>query len=55
MKCFAIPVIIGAKGIVSKGKKYLETIPGQHAIDSLQKYTVLGTLHIISKVLQSET
>jgi hypothetical protein len=36
MKCFAIPVIIGATGIVSKSlQKYLETIPGQHSIDSL--------------------
>jgi hypothetical protein len=38
MKCFVIPVIIGATGIVTKGpKKYLETIPGKHPIDSLQK------------------
>jgi hypothetical protein len=38
MKCFVIPVIIGATGIVSKSlQKYVETIPGQHSIDSLQK------------------
>jgi hypothetical protein len=38
MKCFVIPVIIMAMGIVNKSlKKYLETIPGQHSIDSLQK------------------
>jgi hypothetical protein len=38
MKCFVIPVIIGATGIVSKSlQKYLESIPGQHSIDSLQK------------------
>jgi hypothetical protein len=38
MKCFVIPVIIGATGIVSKSlQKYLETIPGQHSIDSLEK------------------
>jgi hypothetical protein len=36
MKCFIIPVITGATGIVTKGlKKYLETIPGKHSIDSL--------------------
>jgi hypothetical protein len=30
MKCFVIPVIIGATGIVSRSlQKYLETIPGQ--------------------------
>jgi hypothetical protein len=52
-----MPVIIGATGIVTRGlKKHLETIPGKHSIDSLQKKTaVLGTSHIIRKVLQSET
>jgi hypothetical protein len=34
MKCFVIPVIIGATGIVTRElKKYLETIPGKHSID----------------------
>jgi hypothetical protein len=38
MKCLVIAVVIGATGIVTKGlKKYLETIPGKHSIDSLQK------------------
>jgi hypothetical protein len=38
MKCFVIPVIIGATRIVTKGiTKYQETIPGKHSIDSLQK------------------
>jgi hypothetical protein len=56
MKCFVIPVTIGVTGIVSKSlQKYLETIPGQHSIDSLQKTAMLGTSHIIREVLQSET
>jgi hypothetical protein len=56
MKCFVITVIIGTTGIVIKGlKKYLETIPGKYSIDSVQKTAVLGTSHIIRKVLQSET
>jgi hypothetical protein len=56
MKCFVIPVIIGATGIVTEGlKKYLKTIPGKHSIDYLQKTAVLGTSYIIRKVLQSET
>jgi hypothetical protein len=55
-KCFGIPVIIGATGIVSKSfQKYLETIPGQHSIDSLQKTVIPATSHIIRKVLQAET
>jgi hypothetical protein len=47
MKCLVIPVITVATGIVTKGlKKYLETIPGKHPTDSLQKTAVLGTSHI---------
>jgi hypothetical protein len=38
MKCFVIPVIIEATGIVTRGlKKYLETIPGKHSIYALEK------------------
>jgi hypothetical protein len=55
MKCFVIPVITGATRIVTRGVKNLETIPGKHSTDSLQKSAVLGTSHIIWKVLQSET
>jgi hypothetical protein len=56
MKCFVIPVVTGAMGIVSKTlKKYLVTIPGQHSIDTLQKNTIQRTSHIIRKVLQSGT
>jgi len=53
MKC--IPVIIRDTGIVIKGlKKNLEAVPGKHSIDSLQKTAILGTSHIIRKVLQCE-
>jgi hypothetical protein len=56
MKCFVILVVTGATGIVTKGlKKYLETIPGKHSIDLLQKTAALGTSHIKRKVLHSET
>jgi hypothetical protein len=56
MFCHILPVINGATGIVSKSlQKYLQTIPGQHSIDSLQKTAILGTSHIIRKVLQAET
>jgi hypothetical protein len=37
MKFFVITVTTGATGIVIKSLKNLETIPGQHSIDSLQK------------------
>jgi len=51
MNCIFIPVIInGATGMVEK----LESVPGKHSVDSLQKTAVLGTSHIIRKVLQPE-
>jgi len=43
-KCFIIPVISGANGIVTKDlRKNLEAVPGKHSIDSLQKTATLGT------------
>ena len=35
-------------------RKNLEVVPGKHWIDSLQKTAILGTSHIIRKVLQCE-
>ena len=53
LKCTIVPVIIGATGIVTRSlKKNLESVPGKHSIDSLQKTAILGTSHIIQKVLQ---
>ena len=48
-------VILGESGIVTRSlKKNLETIPGKHSIDSLQKTAILGTSHTIREVLQCE-
>jgi hypothetical protein len=56
LKCTIITVIIGATGIVTRSlKKNFETVPEKHSIDSLQKTAILGTSHIIRKVLQCET
>ena len=55
VKCTIMPVIIGATGIVTTDlRKNLEAVPGKHSIDSLQKAAILGTPHIIRKVLQCE-
>ena len=55
LKWTIIPVIIGATGIVTRSlRKNLEAVPGKHSIDSLQKTAILGTSHIIRKVLQCE-
>jgi hypothetical protein len=32
----------------------LETVPGNNSIDSLQKTAILGTSHVIRKVVQCE-
>jgi hypothetical protein len=55
LKCTIIPVINGANGIVTRSlRKNLEAVPGKHSIDS-QQTAILGTSHIIRKVLQCET
>jgi hypothetical protein len=55
LKCTIVPVIAGATGIVTRSlRKNLETVPGKHSIDSLQKTATLGTSHITRKVLQCE-
>jgi len=55
LKCKIIAVINGATGIVTRGlRKKFQTITEKHSVDSLQKTAVLGTSHIMQKVLQSE-
>ena len=47
-----IPIIIGATGIVEKGiQSYLRKIPGKHNLYNLQRSAILGTAHILRKVL----
>jgi len=47
---------IRAAGLVTKGlENNLKTILGKRSIDSLQKTSVLGTSHILWKVVQTET
>ena len=49
-------VIIGATGIVDKNiKKYVGRIPGCHNIYRLQRSAILGTAHILRKVLSIKT
>jgi len=47
-----IPVIIGATGTISNSfRKYMSSIPGKHEVKELQKIAILGTAHILRKVL----
>ena len=51
-KLEVIPVIIGATGIVEKNiQSYLKKIPGNHNVYNFQRSAILGTAHILRKVL----
>jgi hypothetical protein len=48
-----IPVIIGATGTISKSyRKYVRSIPGNNKVRELQKTAILGTAHILRKMLR---
>ena len=52
VKTKVIPVIIGASGTISKSfRKYVSNITGNHDVKELQKRAILGTEHILRKVL----
>jgi len=52
VKTRVIPVIIGATGTISKlFRKYMSDIPGNHDVKELQKTAILGTAHILRRVL----
>ena len=52
VKIKVIPVIIGATGTISKSfRKYVSNVPGKHEVKELQKTAILGTSHILQKVL----
>ena len=52
VKTKVIPVIIGATGTISKSfRKYVRNIPGKREVTELQKTAILGTEHILRKVL----
>jgi len=52
VKTKVIPVIIEATGTISKSfRKYMSNIPGKHEVKELQLTAILGTAHILRKVL----
>ena len=52
VKTKVIPVIIGATGTISKSfRKYVSNIPRKQEVKELQKKDILGTAHILRKVL----
>jgi len=47
-----VPVIIRPTGTISKTfRKYVSNIPGKHEVREQQKTAILGTAHILRKVL----
>ncbi len=51
-KVEVVPIVIGATGVVERNMtKYLNKIPGKHNVYNLQRSAVLGTAHILRKVL----
>jgi hypothetical protein len=52
VKTRVMPVIIGATGTIPKSfRKYVSNIPGNREVRELQKTAILGTAHILRKVL----
>ena len=52
VKTKVISVITGATGTISKSfRKYVSNIPGKREVKELQKTAILGTAHILRKVL----
>jgi hypothetical protein len=51
-KTKVIPVVIEATETISKSfRKYVSSIPGNHEVRELQKTAMLGTAHILRKML----
>ena len=52
MKKIIIPVVIGTLGVIKNGmRSNIEKIPGKISLEELQRITLLGTAHILRKVL----
>jgi len=52
VKTKMMPVIIKATGTISKSfRKYVINTTGKHEVKELQKTAILGTAHILRKVL----
>ena len=52
VKTKVIPVVIGVTGTISNSfRKHVSNIPGKHEVKELTKTAILGTAHILRKVL----
>jgi len=52
VKTKVLSVITGATVTISKSfRKYVSNIPGKHEVKELQKTAIMGTAHILRKVI----
>ena len=52
MRTETIPVVIGSLGLMKKGlEKFCDRIPGNIDLNTVQKIALLGTAHILRKIL----
>ena len=55
MKTVVVPIVIGALGLIKKGtEKFTDQVPGQISIPEIQKIALLGTAHILRKILSTK-
>ena len=55
MKTTTLPVVIGALRVIKEGMRLtVEKIPGTKNIEELQKLALMGTAHILRKVLSPD-
>jgi len=55
MKITTVPVVIGALCVIKKGTdQFMKKIPRNIRLQELQKATLLGTAHILRKVLTAK-
>ena len=55
MKTVVVPIVIGALGHIKKGtEKFTNQVPGQISIPEIQKIALLGTAHILRKILSTK-
>ena len=55
MRTTVVPIVIGALGLIKKGtEKFTNNVPGYISIPEIQKIALLGTAHILRKILSTK-
>ena len=52
LRTSTVPVIVGVLGMIKKGcQKHLDTIPGEHQLQEIQKIVLTSTAHVLRKTM----